>query len=123
MKVCPNNALHPAFLEAGIEGLWTPILIARIGYCEFSCVLCGQVCPTGAIQKISEKEKMGVGQPPIKIGTAFYDHGRCLPWSMQTPCIVCEEFCPTSPKAIWVEEVDAPVRDSKPGPDGAAPAI
>ncbi len=45
----------------GIEGLWTPILIARIGYCEFSCVLCGQVCPTGAIQKITEKEKMGQG--------------------------------------------------------------
>jgi polyferredoxin len=123
MKVCPNNALHPSFFEAGVEGLWTPILIARIGYCEFSCVLCGQVCPTGAIQKITEKEKMGIGQPPIKIGTAFYDHGRCLPWSMQTPCIVCEEFCPTSPKAIWVEEVDAPVRDSKPGPDGAPPAM
>ncbi len=122
MKVCPNNALHPAFFEAGIEGLWTPILIARIGYCEFSCVLCGQVCPTGAIQKISEKEKMGQGQPPIKIGTAFYDQGRCLPWAMQTPCIVCEEFCPTSPKAIWVEEVDAPVRESKAAADGAPPA-
>ena len=54
-----------------------------------------------------------MGQPPIKIGTAFYDHGRCLPWSMQTPCIVCEEFCPTSPKAIWVEEVDAPVREQQ----------
>jgi polyferredoxin len=122
MKVCPNNALHPAFFEAGVEGLWTPILIARIGYCEYSCVLCGQVCPTGAIQKITEKEKMGQGQAPIKIGTAFYDHGRCLPWSMQTPCIVCEEFCPTSPKAIWVEEVDATVRESTPGPDGAPPA-
>jgi polyferredoxin len=111
MKVCPNNALHPAFFEAGIEGLWTPILIARIGYCEHSCVLCGQVCPTGAIQKISENEKLGIGVPPVKIGTAFYDQGRCLPWSMQTPCIVCEEFCPTSPKAIWVEEVDVQVRD------------
>ena len=61
MKVCPNNALHPAFFEAGIEGLWTPILIPRIGYCEHSCVLCGQVCPTGAIQKITEKEKLGIG--------------------------------------------------------------
>jgi polyferredoxin len=123
MKVCPNNALHPALFEAGIEGIWTPILIARIGYCEPSCVLCGQVCPTGAIQKITEKEKLGQGVPPIKIGTAFYNQGRCLPWSMQTPCIVCEEFCPTSPKAIWVEEVDAPVRDSKPGPNGEQPAM
>ena len=123
MKVCPNNALHPAMFEAGIEGLWTPILIARIGYCEHSCVLCGQVCPTGAIQKITEKEKLGTGVPPVKIGTAFYDIGRCLPWSMQTPCIVCEEFCPTSPKAIWVEEVEAPVRDSKAGPNGEQPAM
>lgn len=123
MKVCPNNALHPALFEAGVEGLWTPILIARIGYCEHSCVLCGQVCPTGAIQKITEKEKLGLGTPPVKIGTAFYDHGRCLPWSMQTPCIVCEEFCPTSPKAIWVEEVEAPMREKTAGPNGEQPAM
>ncbi|HEU4405391.1 MAG TPA: 4Fe-4S binding protein [Polyangiaceae bacterium] len=123
MKVCPNNALHPALFEAGVEGLWTPILIARIGYCEHSCVLCGQACPTGAIQKITEKEKQGIGQAPVRIGTAFYDHGRCLPWAMSTPCIVCEEFCPTSPKAIWVEEVDIPKRDDKPGPDGKEPAM
>jgi polyferredoxin/ferredoxin len=110
MKVCPNNALHPAFFESGIEGMWTPILIPRIGYCEHSCVLCGQVCPTGAIQKITEEQKLGVGQKAISIGTAFYDLGRCLPWSMATPCIVCEEFCPTSPKAIWVEEADVPRR-------------
>ncbi len=114
MKVCPNNALHPAFLESGLEGFWTPILIPRIGYCEPTCVLCGQVCPTGAIQKINEDQKLG--NPvrhvePIKIGTAFYDQGRCLPWSMATPCIVCEEFCPTSPKAIWVEEIDVPDRN------------
>ena len=123
MKVCPNNALHPAFFEAGVEGIWTPILIARIGYCEHSCVLCGQVCPTGAIQKITEKEKLGQGVAPVKIGTAFYDHGRCLPWAMQTPCIVCEEFCPTSPKAIWVEEVEAPVRERQAGPNGEQPAM
>jgi polyferredoxin len=112
MKVCPNNALHPAFFEGGLEGLWTPILIPRIGYCEFSCVLCGQVCPTGAIQKIDEKQKMGIGQKPVSMGTAMYDQGRCLPWAMATPCIVCEEFCPTSPKAIWAEDVEVPKRDS-----------
>ena len=114
MKVCPNNALHPAFMEAGLEGMWTPILIARIGYCEASCVLCGDVCPTGAIQKIDETQKMGrwkAGKEgkewdvaPVKIGTAFYDKGRCLPWSMATPCIVCEEFCPTSPKSIYTQD-------------------
>ncbi len=123
MKVCPNNALHPAFFEAGLEGMWTPILIPRIGYCEFSCVLCGQVCPTGAIQKIDEKQKMGIGQKPIAIGTAMYDRGRCLPWAMATPCIVCEEFCPTSPKAIWPEDAEVPKRAEKPGPNGEPPPM
>ena len=121
MKVCPNNALHPAFFEAGIEGMWTPILIPRIGYCEPSCVLCGEVCPTGAIQKITEEQKLGIGQKPISIGTAAYDQGRCLPWAMATPCVVCEEFCPTSPKAIWVEEVTVEKREAEPQPDGKPP--
>jgi formate hydrogenlyase subunit 6/NADH:ubiquinone oxidoreductase subunit I len=43
-------------------------------------------------------------QPPVRIGTAFFDRGRCLPWGMATPCIVCEEWCPTSPKAIYVQD-------------------
>jgi formate hydrogenlyase subunit 6/NADH:ubiquinone oxidoreductase subunit I len=43
---------------------------------------------------------------PVKIGTAFYDRGRCLPWAMATECIVCEEWCPTSPKAITLQSAD-----------------
>ncbi len=112
MKVCPNNALQPTLTEAGLEGLWTPTLAPRIGYCEPSCVLCSEVCPTGAIWQITPKEKgwvVGVGaaqNQPIRLGTAFYDRGRCLPWAMATDCIVCEEWCPVSPKAIYVQEAD-----------------
>jgi polyferredoxin len=111
MKVCPNNSLHPTLDQAGIEGLWTPTLVPRIGYCEPSCVLCSEVCPTGAIWQITPREKgwvVGVGADdhPIRLGTAFYDRGRCLPWAEATECIVCEEWCPVSPKAIYVEEAD-----------------
>ena len=111
MKVCPNNALHPALTEAGLEGLWTPVMVPRIGYCETSCVLCSQVCPTGAIWEITSKEKGWAGgdttnAKPVRLGTAFYDRGRCLPWAMATPCIVCEEWCPTSPKAIYLQSAD-----------------
>ncbi|MEK6589810.1 MAG: 4Fe-4S binding protein, partial [Nitrospinota bacterium] len=114
MKVCPTNALHPTLLEAGIEGIWTPILIPRIGYCEHTCILCSTVCPTGAIRTITEEEKVGSEKiRAIKIGTAFYDRGRCLPWAMAKPCIVCEEHCPTSPKAIWLEEADIPTPGKK----------
>jgi polyferredoxin len=110
MKVCPNNALHPTLEQAGIEGLWTPMMVPRIGYCEPSCVLCSEVCPTGAIWQITPKDKgwvVGVGgaqNQPVRLGTAFYDRGRCLPWAMATECIVCEEWCPVSPKAIDLEE-------------------
>jgi polyferredoxin len=104
LKVCPNNALQPALTEAGFEGLWTPVLAARIGYCEPSCLLCGQACPTGAIWEFTAAEKgwAPTSANPIRIGTAFYDRGRCLPWAMSTECIVCEEWCPTSPKAIYL---------------------
>ena len=105
MRVCPNNALHPTLLESGFEGLWTPYLIAKIGYCEPTCTLCGQVCPTGAINELTFAQKVGDEEtPPNRIGTAFLDRGRCLPWAMATPCIVCEEWCPTSPKAIYLRE-------------------
>jgi ferredoxin len=115
MKVCPTNAIQPALLEAGFEGLWTPLLISRIGYCEYNCVLCGHVCPTGAITPLTIEKKLGRENPkkPVKIGTAFYDRGRCLPWAMNIDCIVCEEVCPTSPKAIWFENVDVQMRDGK----------
>ena len=90
-------------------GLWSPVVTPKIGYCEPSCVLCSEVCPTGAIWQITPKEKgwvVGVGQQsqPVRLGLAFYDRGRCLPWAMATDCIVCEEWCPVSPKAIYVEE-------------------
>lgn len=111
MKVCPNNALHPAFSEAGLEGLWTPVLVPRLGYCETSCVLCSQVCPTGAIWEITAKDKgwsvdVGHADKPVRLGTAFYDRGHCLPWAMATECIVCEEWCPTSPKAIYFRQTE-----------------
>jgi polyferredoxin len=105
MRVCPNNALHPTLLESGFEGLWTPYLIPKIGYCEPTCTLCGQVCPTGAIDELTMEEKVGgEDTQPMRIGTAFFDRGRCLPWAMATPCIVCEEWCPVSPKAIHLME-------------------
>src|SRR5258707_6246983 len=49
MKVCPNNALHPAFFEAGGGGGWAPILIPRNGCSGFSCRLCGQLCAPSAL--------------------------------------------------------------------------
>ncbi len=110
MKVCPTNVINPTLSEAGMAGFWTPNLIMTQGYCEYTCTLCGTVCPTGSIRKISTQEKI---KAPIKIGSAYIDRGRCLPWSGNGPCIVCEEHCPTSPKAIYLREALVAAPDGK----------
>ncbi len=108
MKVCITNGLQPTLFEAGVEGIWSPMLVPRIGYCEYRCTLCGQVCPTGAIKRLPLEEKM-----KVKIGLAMIDKGRCLPYAHATPCIVCEEVCPTPKKAIWFEEGTVKNREGK----------
>jgi ferredoxin len=109
MKVCTTGGLQPALTEAGLEGLWTPVLVPRIGYCEYNCTLCGQVCPTQAIARLPRDEKV-----KVKIGLATVDKSRCLPFAHAVPCIVCEEVCPTPTKAIWFEEVTVRNRAGEP---------
>jgi ferredoxin len=101
MKVCPTNAIQPAARVAGLEGTWTPYLDMDVGYCEYECTLCGQVCPTEAIRELTVEEKQRV-----RIGLAHFDTNRCLPYAYARSCIVCEEHCPTPKKAIWFQEVE-----------------
>jgi len=101
MKACPTNALQPALGEAGPEGIWTPVVTPKIGYCEYYCSLCSQVCPTGAIKELRVEEKI-----KVKIGTAWVNKNRCIPYTLGNPCIVCEEHCPTSPKAIKLVKIE-----------------
>lgn len=101
MKVCLRSALYPAFLQAGAQGLYTPILLPRLGYCEYNCTLCGQVCPTGAIPDLPVEEK----QRQV-VGKAVFDKNHCLPFARRIDCIVCEEHCPIPGKAIRSERVE-----------------
>lgn len=54
------------------------------GKCEYDCNMCNQVCPTGALKKMSLDEKKH-----CKIGTAKIDIARC------THCGMCIAECPT----------------------------
>ena len=117
MRICPTNIIMPSGMETGFEALWTPGLNFRIGTsgCQLNCVACGHVCPTTAIRPLTLQEKLGIGpyasQGPIRIGTAFVDSSRCLPWSMDKPCIVCQENCPVTPKAIYIKEFYRTIRE------------
>jgi len=116
MRICPTNIIHPAGIKGGLEALWTPTLNFRVGTsgCQLNCIACGQICPSAALRPMSLDEKLGrkdyATTGPIRLGTAFVDRGRCLPWAMDRPCIVCQENCPTSPKAIFTRKQFTTVR-------------
>ena len=95
LKVCPTSGLQPSLGEAGLTGLWTPLLKARLGYCLYDCQACGAACPSGAIPNLS----LPLKQKQV-IGTAVIDRNRCLPWGRDVPCAVCQEVCPLPTKAI-----------------------
>jgi MauM/NapG family ferredoxin protein len=102
INVCPTGALQAGVLGAGYDGLWTPVMIPRHGYCDFGCRRCGEVCPTGAIPLLSLEEKR-----QAVIGKAEIDKHRCIPWADGQNCIVCQEMCPLTSKAIELTEVTA----------------
>lgn len=95
LKVCPTNVLQPAALEAGWEGVFTPRLDFRRGFCEYNCAECGTVCPTRSIAPL----ELPIKQATV-IGTARIDQTLCLPWAKGEECLVCEELCPVPRKAI-----------------------
>ncbi|HUS84312.1 MAG TPA: 4Fe-4S binding protein [Anaerolineales bacterium] len=102
MRTCPTAALQPSLSEAGIEGFWAPVLIPRLGYCDYGCNACGQSCPVEAIPPLPLARK----QEQV-IGRAEIDQDRCLPWIEEQECIVCEEVCPLPEKAIELELAEA----------------
>lgn len=96
MQACLTNTLQPDWHRGGLEGLWAPRLDLRLAQCEFSCNVCGQVCPTEAIRPLSLEEKQHA-----RLGTAVVDRNHCLAWSQDQNCLVCDEICPCN--AIYAQ--------------------
>jgi formate hydrogenlyase subunit 6/NADH:ubiquinone oxidoreductase subunit I len=107
-KVCPTGGLQPSLFESGLEGIWSPVLVSRLGYCDYTCNACGQICPTGAIPPLPLAEK----QNQI-IGVAYIDQNRCLPWASFHGCTLCSEMCPVPNKAVKLETVDVVTLEGK----------
>ncbi len=110
MKVCPTNALQPAFGEGGLEALGTPIVVPRVGPCAQACNQCGEVCPTDAVEPFAVEEK-----PYLYLGTAFVDRSQCIAWSAELTCMTCDESCPYDAITPSVSEggVPRPVVDDR----------
>jgi len=89
MVACPTNTLQPVWFAAGPLGMFSPLLTPRRGYCDPHCHRCAQVCPTGAIRRLPDPERLWA-----KTGTAMVIRQKCLAWEHQKSCMVCDEVCP-----------------------------
>jgi len=67
-----------------------PRLDNLAGFCNYDCVICSEVCPTGAILPINaEKKKL------TQLGKAKFVKENCIVETEKTDCGACSEHCPT----------------------------
>ena len=100
---CPNGVLRPS---SAPERLMQPEMGYEKGFCRPECTRCSEVCPAGAIIKISREEKT-----QYHIGTAHVDLTACISATGKTHCGKCASKCPVG--AIKMVK----------GPDGMMPTV
>lgn len=86
-QACPSDVLQPLGFQQGLEGLWTPHVVADWAGCASSCNACGHVCPTGAIRALPLEEKRHA-----RMGLAIINESTCLPFNGE-PCQLCVDEC------------------------------
>ncbi len=96
ITVCPNDVLRPS---GGLMTLMQPESSYENGYCRPECVKCSEVCPSGAIIRLTTAEKSST-----QIGHAVWVRENCLPANGGPRCGHCEHHCPTG--AITMVETD-----------------
>jgi len=87
INTCPNKVLRPS---SDPLRLMQPEMTFENGYCRPECTRCSQVCPTGAIERITKEEKTAV-----HIGHAVWIEQNCVRVSKGDPCNACSRHCPT----------------------------
>lgn len=99
---CPNNVLRPS---GSPESFMMPEMSYERGYCRPECTRCGEVCPAGAIHRITRAEKSA-----ISIGHAVWVRDNCIVIADGHKCGNCARHCPTG--AISMVPMDADDRNS-----------
>lgn len=101
VKACPEKVLR---VSDRLGRFPLPVMGFEHGYCRPACTRCADVCPAGAIVKLSEEEKL---RTPI--GRASWHRERCVAAREKIRCTACERHCPT--KAIVLVD-GIPILDS-----------
>jgi MauM/NapG family ferredoxin protein len=102
-NVCPNKCITMHGLEAGLENLATPKIVARAKGCVL-CMACTQVCPTDALIKLEPTEQ---GKLSVNMGKAFVAEDICYSFAGRT-CGACYRACPLPGKAMTIGLFEKP---------------
>lgn len=86
VSVCPNEVLRPS---TDLSRLMQPESSYERGYCRPECTRCSEVCPAGAILKITPADKSA-----IQVGHAVWVKENCIPLTEGVECGNCERHCP-----------------------------
>ena len=87
---CPTQILKPAGLQYGFDYMLKPYMSFNNKYCNYSCIVCSQVCPTDAIKPISVEEKK-----VAQVGIAEFYIDLCIVKTEENDCGACSEHCST----------------------------
>lgn len=87
VSVCPNKVLRPAVT---FDSFMKPVMSYEAGFCRPECTSCSDVCPTGAIVKVTVEQKSS-----ISIGHAEYNPFACVVNTDGVSCGNCARHCPT----------------------------
>ena len=90
VSACPTHVIKPSLLEYGLAGFMQPRLDYHANYCNFDCVICSEVCPSGAIRPINLEEKH-----ILQLGKVVFVKHNCIVFTEGTDCGACSEHCPT----------------------------
>ena len=85
VTACPNKVLRPS---TDLKHLMQPEMGFEDGYCRPECTKCSEVCPSGAIVRITPEEKT-----IYHVGTASVDRSLCVA-EKGTKCGNCARHCP-----------------------------
>ena len=105
---CPNNVLRPS---TDLEHLMQPEMSFEKGWCRPECTRCSELCPAGAIRKITREEKT-----QYHVGTSHVNLDLCLEATGSSQCGKCAQSCPTG--AIQMVR-----REKRPHPGGGRGSV
>ncbi len=90
VSLCPTNVLQPSVKQYGWSGFMQPYMDFDTNYCNYDCVKCTNVCPSGAILNLTEEAKR-----TTQIGRVVFEIKNCVVYTENTACGSCSEHCPT----------------------------